>query len=58
MTTLLSKAEKAHAEEAPVSDEALAELEKEVSEQGEVVSQIKEVCTPSHSTPLCRISSV
>ena len=45
---MLSKAEKAHAEEAPVSDEVLAKLEKEVSQQGEVVSQIKEVCIALH----------
>lgn len=47
VTTLLSRAEKAHAEEASVSDEEVARLEKEVSEQGEAVSQIKEVRTLS-----------
>ena len=30
-----------------MSDEEIARLEKEASEQGDVVSQIKEVCTPS-----------
>ncbi|CAL5224923.1 g7691 [Coccomyxa viridis] len=42
VTTLLSKAERAQAEEAPVSDEEIAQLEKEVSEQGQVVTQVKE----------------
>ena len=42
MTTLLSKAEEATAEE-PVSESRMADLEKQVSEQGTVVSQVKEV---------------
>ena len=42
MTTLLSKAEEATAE-APVSEREIADLEKQVSEQGTVVSQVKEV---------------
>ena len=42
VTTLLSKAEEATAE-APVSESEIADLEKQVSEQGTVVSQIKEV---------------
>ena len=44
MTTLLSKAERAQGEAEAVSDEEIAQLEKEVSEQGEVVTQVKEVC--------------
>ncbi len=42
MTTLLSKAEEAHAE-GSVNEDELAKLEREVSDQGAVVSQIKEV---------------
>ena len=43
MTTLLSRAEEAQAGET-VSENEIAALEKEVSEQGALVSQIKEVC--------------
>ena len=42
VTTLLSKAEEAQAGET-VSEDELAALEEEVSEQGALVSQIKEV---------------
>ena len=51
MTTLLSKAEEATAE-TPVSEEEIADLEKQVSEQGTVVSQVKEV-RPHSSALIC-----
>ncbi len=47
VTTLLSKAENAQAGEA-VSEDEIAETEKEVAQQGCLVSQIKEAGFPAH----------
>ena len=56
MTTLLSKAEEATAE-IPVNEDEIADLEKQVSEQGTVVSKVKEVRFLPHSSVSCTISN-